>query len=90
MGYKRLSIEYLVDKGFTPFKETEDVISYGKKEGDYYIGIEHHNWQVKSSECYADWWVLLISGFDLRLQCNCDTVDKFVEIIKTFNLKRFL
>jgi len=87
MAKERLNIKFLTKKGFKAFKEDEDTISYGMKDGDYYIGIEHHNWKVQSTECYADYWVLLISGRDLRLQCNCDTIEKMREILRIFEIR---
>ena len=90
MTKERLNIEYLTKIGFFPFKESESVIVYGKKDEDTYIGVEHHNWNVESTECYADWWILLISAKELKLQCVCNTIEKFNEILTVFKLKRFL
>ena len=83
---KRIDIEYLSDLGFTPINETGDTITYNFKKNDTYIGFEHHNWNVKSDECYPDWWILMIKSGQLLLKCECNYTDMFENILKTFDL----
>lgn len=90
MKYTRLSIEYLTEHGFKPFKEEEHLISYSFISSDTYIGFEHHNWDVHSDECYCDWWILMVKCGNLFLKCNCDTVERFKEILKFFEIGKFI
>lgn len=88
--HTRLSIEYLGAHGFKAFKEESEMILYTfTRNDDLYIGLEHHNYDVESNECYADWWVLLLRCGNVFLKCNCDTVERFEEILEFFEFKSY-
>lgn len=86
----RISLEYLINKGFKAFKEDDKVISYNKTYGiSIYVAFEHNNYNVQSNECFGDWWTLMISckNPQLMLKCECNYIYKFEEILKTFGIK---
>ena len=84
---KRINIEYLTSKGFIPFKEEDNVISYHRSKDGLIVAFEHHNQATHHIEICTDWWILMIKGTNLLLQCECNTMVKYEQIMEAFGLK---